>query len=70
MSSHIPFHPTDMPQSVSNWEYIARSRWLRRGKSLVWKGIPAPDVADYKPRKEIELGLAAGTIPGTNQSAL
>ncbi|KXN81495.1 hypothetical protein AN958_04519 [Leucoagaricus sp. SymC.cos] len=26
------------------------------------EGIPAPDVADYKRRKEIELGLAAGTI--------
>ncbi|KAJ3505613.1 hypothetical protein NLJ89_g7323 [Agrocybe chaxingu] len=26
------------------------------------QGIPAPDVADYKRRKEIELGLAAGTI--------
>jgi len=26
------------------------------------EGIPAPDVADYKCRKEIELGLAAGTI--------
>ncbi|KZT23878.1 hypothetical protein NEOLEDRAFT_1068505 [Neolentinus lepideus HHB14362 ss-1] len=25
-------------------------------------GIPAPDVADYKRRKEIELGLAIGTI--------
>ncbi|TFK33398.1 hypothetical protein BDQ12DRAFT_691209 [Crucibulum laeve] len=25
-------------------------------------GIPAPDVADYKRRKEIELGLAAGSI--------
>ena len=26
------------------------------------EGIPAPDVADYKRRKEIELGLAAGSI--------
>jgi hypothetical protein len=26
------------------------------------EGIPAPDVADFKRRKEIELGLAAGTI--------
>ncbi|KAF5323746.1 hypothetical protein D9619_012875 [Psilocybe cf. subviscida] len=26
------------------------------------EGIPAPDVADYKRRKEIELGLAAGAI--------
>ena len=26
------------------------------------EGIPAPDVADYKRRKEIELGLSAGTI--------
>jgi len=25
-------------------------------------GIPAPDVADYKRRKEIELGLSAGSI--------
>ncbi|KAH8831136.1 hypothetical protein DL96DRAFT_1460507 [Flagelloscypha sp. PMI_526] len=25
-------------------------------------GIPAPDVADYKRRKEVELGLAAGSI--------
>ena len=26
------------------------------------EGIPAPDVADYKRRKEIELGLSAGSI--------
>jgi len=26
------------------------------------EGIPAPDVADYKRRKEVELGLSAGTI--------
>ena len=26
------------------------------------EGIPAPDIADYKRRKEIELGLAAGSI--------
>jgi len=26
------------------------------------EGIPAPDIADFKRRKEIELGLAAGTI--------
>ena len=26
------------------------------------EGIPAPDVADYKRRKEIELGLTPGTI--------
>ncbi|KAI6162501.1 hypothetical protein EDD17DRAFT_1816537 [Pisolithus thermaeus] len=26
------------------------------------EGIPAPDVADYKRRKEMELGLAAGSI--------
>lgn len=26
------------------------------------EGIPAPDVADYKRRKEIELGLSIGTI--------
>jgi len=26
------------------------------------EGIPAPDVADYKRRKEIELGLVAGSI--------
>ena len=26
------------------------------------EGIPAPDVADYKRRKEIELGLTAGSI--------
>ncbi|KAI0743298.1 hypothetical protein BC629DRAFT_1263821, partial [Irpex lacteus] len=26
------------------------------------EGIPAPDVADYKRRKEIELGLNPGTI--------
>lgn len=26
------------------------------------EGIPAPDVADYKRRKEIEFGLAAGSI--------
>ena len=26
------------------------------------EGIPAPDVADFKRRKEIELGLAAGSI--------
>ncbi|KAI6151493.1 hypothetical protein BKA82DRAFT_2874462 [Pisolithus tinctorius] len=26
------------------------------------EGIPAPDVADYKRRREIELGLAAGSI--------
>jgi hypothetical protein len=26
------------------------------------EGIPVPDVADYKRRKEIELGLAAGSI--------
>jgi len=26
------------------------------------EGIPAPDVADYKHRKEIELGLSAGSI--------
>jgi hypothetical protein len=26
------------------------------------EGIPAPDVADYKRRKEVELGLAAGSI--------
>ncbi|KZT43705.1 hypothetical protein SISSUDRAFT_491393 [Sistotremastrum suecicum HHB10207 ss-3] len=26
------------------------------------EGIPAPDVADYKRRKEIELGLSAGAI--------
>ncbi|KAF8062535.1 hypothetical protein FPV67DRAFT_1422231, partial [Lyophyllum atratum] len=25
-------------------------------------GIPAPDIADYKRRKEIELGLSAGSI--------
>ena len=26
------------------------------------EGIPAPDVADYKRRKEVELGLTAGSI--------
>jgi hypothetical protein len=26
------------------------------------EGIPVPDVADYKRRKEVELGLAAGSI--------
>jgi len=26
------------------------------------EGIPAPDIADYKRRKEIELGLVAGSI--------
>ena len=26
------------------------------------EGIPAPDVADYKRRKEIELGLNPGSI--------
>ena len=26
------------------------------------EGIPAPDIADFKRRKEIELGLAAGSI--------
>ena len=27
------------------------------------EGILAPDVADYKRRNEIELGLATGSIP-------
>jgi hypothetical protein len=31
------------------------------------EGIPAPDVADYKRRKEIELGLAAGSISQPQQ---
>ncbi|KAF8529518.1 hypothetical protein BU17DRAFT_12403, partial [Hysterangium stoloniferum] len=31
------------------------------------EGIPAPDVADYKRRKEQELGLPAGSISGSGK---
>lgn len=58
----VPIFPLTYIPSLPRIENALPGRDGYEVEIFGMEGIPAPDVADYKRRKEIELGLAAGSI--------